>query len=230
MKLINVTPLLLTLAGSAAAQVASCADYILVVARGSGEPGGSTGMLIGGPLCTALKRIEGAKVSCEGVSTQDGYPAAMGDNGKPKGTCDQCITGAVNVFNKLAKKCPNAKFLFMGYSQGGALMSNAIPLLPDDVRARVVGGVLYGSTRGTIAKYPKENWMSICAGSDGVCSSRGTTPGSSGSHLSYSSNGDIERGAKFLAERISASGGGGKGAKGAKGAKRSKRSRRSKAI
>jgi hypothetical protein len=42
MKLINVTPLLLTLAGSAAAQVTSCADYILVVARGSGEPGGST--------------------------------------------------------------------------------------------------------------------------------------------------------------------------------------------
>jgi hypothetical protein len=96
-------------------------------------------------------------------------------------------------------------------------MSNAIPLLPDDVRSRLTGGVLYGSTRGTIAKYPKENWLSICAGSDVVCSSRGTTPGSSGSHLSYSSNGDIERGAKFLAGRMSGSGGGRGSSKGGKG-------------
>jgi len=205
-----ITPLLLALAGSAAAQgsssVTSCVDYILVVARGSGEPGGNCGMLIGGPLCSAVKRKEGAKFNCQGVGTEDGYPAAMGDNGKPKGTCDGCITGAVNVFNRLAKKCPNAKFLFMGYSQGGALMSNVIPLLPEDVRRRTIGGVLYGSTRGTIANYPKENWLSICAGSDNVCSRRGTTPGSSGSHLSYSSNGDIDRGAKFLAERIAAGG------------------------
>jgi cutinase len=85
-------------------------------------------------------------------------------------------------------------------------MSNAIPLLSADIRQRTVGGVLYGSTRGTIANYPKENWISLCASSDNVCAKRGTS-GSQGSHLSYTSNGDIEKGADFLAKRIAATGG-----------------------
>jgi cutinase len=137
----------------------------------------------------------------------------MGDNSKPKGTCDECITGTVKVFTNLAKKCPSAKFMFMGYSQGGALMSNAIPLLPADVRARTIAGVFFGSTRGSIANFPKDNLLQLCAGSDNVCVKRGSS-GSSGSHLSYSSNGDIEKAADFLAKKIAS--GGGRGGKGGK--------------
>src|ERR1700761_7808414 len=162
--------------------------------------------MIGSPLCSGLKRKYGAKFACQGVGTNNGYPAAIGDNGKPKGTCEECITGAVKVFQSLHQKCPQAKFLFMGYSQGGAWMASAIPLLPADIKPLVIGGVLFGSTRGTIAGYPKENWASFCSKDDRICNSRGTT-GSTGSHLSYSSNGDAEKAIAFLGKRIDASSG-----------------------
>jgi hypothetical protein len=133
----------------------------------------------------------------------------MGDNGKPKGTCDECISGTLKVFEKLHAKCPNAKFMFMGYSQGGALMSNAIAQLPAEIKSLVIGGVLFGSTRGSIAGFPKENWASYCASSDQVCKSRGGS-GSSGSHLSYGSNGDVEKAVAYLSTKIDAAGGKGK--------------------
>jgi len=197
---------LLSFAGSALSQstqsVGDCVDDILVIARGSTEQG-NVGSLIGAPLCNGLKKRLGAKFACQGVGTADGYPAGMGDNSKPKGTCEECITGTVNMFNKLSTKCPQAKFMFMGYSQGGALMSNAIPALPDNIRSKVIGGVLFGSTRGTIDKYPKENWISLCAQSDNVCAKRGNTSGT-GSHLSYSSNGDVDKAVDFLVKRVEA--------------------------
>jgi len=199
----------LSFAGSALSQatqsVGECVEDILVIARGSTEQG-NVGSLIGAPLCNGLKRRLGPVFGCQGVGTQDGYPAGMGDNSKPKGTCEECITGTVKMFTNLAAKCPKAKFMFMGYSQGGALMSNAIPALTDDVRKKVIGGVLFGSTRGTIDKYPKENWISLCAQSDNVCAKRGNTSGT-GSHLSYSSNGDVDKAVDFLVKRVEANGG-----------------------
>jgi hypothetical protein len=98
-------------------------------------------------------------------------------------------------------KCPKAKLMFMGYSQGGALMSNVIPLLPADVKSQIIGGVLFGSTRGTIQGIPKEIWMSYCSTDDRACNSRGNS-GSSGSHMSYPSNGDVEKAVAFLSKQI----------------------------
>jgi Cutinase len=130
----------------------------------------------------------------------------MGDNGKPKGTCDACITGTVKMFQTLHAKCPKANFMFMGYSQGGALMSSVIPQLPADIKSKVIGGVLFGSTRGTIAGFPKDKWASYCATDDRACNSRGNS-GSSGSHLSYTSNGDVPKAIAFLGKKIDAASG-----------------------
>jgi cutinase len=162
-------------------------------------------VIIGPALCNGLKKKYDSKFACQGVGTDDGYPAAVGDNGKPKGTCDTCITGAVKTFEKVHAKCPNAKLLFMGYSQGGALMSSVIPQLPNEVKAKVIGGVVFGSTRGTIAGIPKESWAAYCATDDRICNSRGNT-GSTGSHLSYSSNGDADKAIAFLSTRIDGAG------------------------
>jgi hypothetical protein len=84
-------------------------------------------------------------------------------------------------------------------------MSNAIPLLSQEIRTQIIGGVLFGSTRGNISGIPKEVWTQYCADSDNVCVRRGAT-GSTGSHLSYTSNGDIDKAVAYLAGKIDKAG------------------------
>jgi len=159
--------------------------------------------VIGSPLCKGLKQKYNDKFSCQGIGTKDGYPAAIGDNARPKGTCDGCISGSVDVFKKINAKCPNAKLMFMGYSQGGALMSNVIPQLPAQVKGKIIGGVIFGSTRPKIDGIARDVWASYCASGDGVCNRAGNS-GSTGSHLSYSSNGDVKKAIEFLGKKIDA--------------------------
>lgn len=61
-----------------------------------------------------------------------------------------------------------------GYSQGAAVMTGAVEDSSDEVKARIAGAVLYGSTQnaqndGKIPDYPDENALTICAATDGVC-------------------------------------------------------------
>ncbi|KAF2663347.1 cutinase [Microthyrium microscopicum] len=184
--------------------VDTCPDNILIVARGSIEQG-NTGTVIGGPLCAGLKKKYGAKFGCQGVGTADGYPAAVGDNSKPKGTCDECISGTIKMFGKMHTKCPKANLMFMGYSQGGAIMSSAIPQLAPDVKSKVIGGVLFGSTRQTISGLTKDQFASYCGSEDSICN-RVAKSGSTGSHLAYSKNGDVEKAVAFLSSKIDAAG------------------------
>jgi alpha-beta hydrolase superfamily lysophospholipase len=150
-----------------------------------------------------LKKKYGARFACQGVGTSDGYGALMNDNGKPKGTCDACITGTIKMFQKVHTQCPKAKLMFMGYSQGGALMSNVIPQLPANIKSSIIGGVMFGSTRGTVAGYPKEKTAFYCSVDDRACNRRGNS-GSSGSHMSYPKNGDVEKAVTFLGKQIDA--------------------------
>lgn len=82
-------------------------------------------------------------------------------------------------------------------------MSNVIPQLPADVKTAIIGGVMFGSTRGTIAGYPKQNVAFYCSVDDRACNRRGNS-GSTGSHLSYPSNGDVEKAVAFLSKQIDA--------------------------
>jgi cutinase len=64
-----------------------------------------------------------------------------------RGTSPEAIKQGIDVFNKAATKCPESKIVFSGYSQGGALVTAAVGDLQADVKAKVIGGILYGSTK-----------------------------------------------------------------------------------
>jgi hypothetical protein len=98
-----LTAILLSAAAVSAApqnswSLSSCVDNVLIIARGSTEPGNvvclftiayhlwlqliafansAQGMIIGSPLCSGLKQKYGAKFTCQGVGKENGYPAAM---------------------------------------------------------------------------------------------------------------------------------------------------------
>jgi cutinase len=72
------------------------------------------GVTTGPVLCTAMKKKYGNRLGCQGVDPK-GYSAAIGDNGKPKGTADPSIQAGVKEFENAYKKCPNSLFVFSGY-------------------------------------------------------------------------------------------------------------------
>lgn len=78
-------------------------------------------------------------------------------------------------------------------------MGNVIPDLPADIKNKIAGVVLFGSTRnkqdrGKIPNYPADRVISFCNRSDGVCDGGlSVTAG----HLAYS--GDVDTAARFLA-------------------------------
>ena len=65
-------------------------------------------------LCNLMKKKYGNRLGCQGVDPK-GYGAAIGDNGKAKGTADSSIQAGVNEFNNAYKKCPKSLFVFSGY-------------------------------------------------------------------------------------------------------------------
>ncbi|UNI22187.1 Cutinase [Purpureocillium takamizusanense] len=112
----------------------------------------------------------------------------------------------VRLFNLASTKCPNAKVVAGGYSQGAALTAASIRDLDAGVRGKIVGAVLFGYTKnmqnkGQIPNYPSDRLEVFCADGDLVCT--GTlivTP----AHLSYGDEA-AEEAPHFLIERIRAS-------------------------
>ena len=84
-------------------------------------------------------------------------------------------------------------------------MHNAIPLLSAEVKKQLIAGVLFGDTRNkqtnaSIQGFPKEDLLVVCTKDDGVCWGRTPTNG----HLVYTQNGDVDRAANFLGQKIEA--------------------------
>lgn len=106
-------------------------------------------------------------------------------------------------------KCPDSTILIGGYSQGSAVMDNAIQGLPAAEQSKIAGVVLFGYTRNAqdnaqIPGYPKAQTKIFCANGDLVCDNTLTiTP----AHLSYAANAPAA--AQFLAGMVKAAGGAG---------------------
>lgn len=161
------------------------------------------GQIPGPPTCSGLKSQLGAdKVACQGVGTEDGYPALLPPNFMPKNTDDTSIAAATKIINMASTQCPNTKILIGGYSQGSAVVDNAIQGLPQETQNKIAGVVLFGFTRNAqdkaqIPGYPKAQTKIFCAPGDLVCDNTLTiTP----AHLSYAVNAPAA--ASFLASMV----------------------------
>ncbi|ROT43763.1 fusarium Solani cutinase mutant with Thr 38 replaced By Phe [Sodiomyces alkalinus F11] len=181
----------------------NCPPIIFIFARGSTESG-NLGTL-GGPVGDGLQSTFGrSNVWVQGVGGR--YSASLGDNALPRGTSRAAITEMVGLFNMANSKCPNAKIVSGGYSQGAALTAAAIEDVSSAIRNNIVGVVLFGYTknlqnRGGIPSYPSSNLKVYCNTGDLVCTGSLVV---TAAHLTYGS--DARRDApRFLAARINAS-------------------------
>jgi cutinase len=87
-------------------------------------------------------------------------------------------------------------------------MMNTISKLPDNIKKKVAGVVLFGytkngQTKSSIPNYPKENVMVLCSSSDGVCG--GALLVTVG-HFSYMADGSGPKAVNFLVGRINSAG------------------------
>lgn len=122
----------------------------------------------------------------------------------PKNTDDTSIAAGAKIINLAATQCPDTTIVVGGYSQGSAVVDNAIQGLDAATQARIAGVVLFGFTRNAqdnaqIPGYPKSQTKIFCAVGDLVCNDTLTI---TAAHLTYAAN--APEAAQFLASMVSA--------------------------
>lgn len=181
----------------------TCPPVIFIFARGSTEEG-NMGTL-GPKVADVLEATYGDKnVWVQGVGGS--YTADILDNLLPDGTTKAAITEMKNLFSLANSRCPSAKIVAGGYSQGAALTAAAIRDSSATIREQIKGVVLFGYTKnqqnnGQIPNYPSNRLKVYCAVGDAVCT--GTLlvlP----AHLTYGDEGEGPA-PQFLISRINAS-------------------------
>jgi cutinase len=181
----------------------ACPPVIFIYARGSTELG-NLGTL-GPRVASALESYYGSnKVWIQGVG--GAYDATIGDNLLPRGTSAAAIREMIALFNLANSKCPSAKVVAGGYSQGAALAAASIEDLSTSVRNKVVGTVLFGYTKnlqnlGRIPNYPRERTKVFCNVGDLVCTGSLIV---AAPHLAYQSDASGPA-PEFLIQRVAAS-------------------------
>ncbi|KAF1989317.1 carbohydrate esterase family 5 protein [Aulographum hederae CBS 113979] len=182
-----------------------CGSVAFVYARGSTEPG-NMGFSLGPGVCEGLKKTFPGETVCQGVG--GAYGARIMDNVNGRGTSVAAIREGTKAFTDVFEKCPSARVVSGGYSQGSALMMNVIKDLPPNQRNLVLGSVFFGYTknqqlRGQVPGYPADRLKVFCDRGDGVCG--GLLLVNMG-HFAYFLNGDIGKAVDFLASKINAAG------------------------
>jgi len=173
-----------------------CKRVVMVYARGSTEAG-NIGTL-GPSLKSGLSSRFPGQFALEGVN----YPADLASNFLPDGSNQEAINNAKNLIERIYNQCPNARILAGGYSQGSAVISNAIERLSSAVQNRVDGVVFFGYTKnlqnlGRIPGFPSSKLKVYCNIGDLVCSG---TLIITVAHLTYLT--DTSSAVRFLAGRV----------------------------
>ncbi|KAK4172283.1 cutinase-domain-containing protein [Triangularia setosa] len=181
----------------------ACPPVIFIYARGSTERGnlGTLGPSVGSAL---EDRFGAANVWVQGVG--GAYTADLLDNVLPDGTTQAAITEMRNLFILANTRCPSAKVVAGGYSQGAALAAASIRDSSATIREQIKGVVLFGYTKnlqnlGRIPNYPRERTEVYCAIGDLVCTGSLIV---TAAHLTYGDEARNEA-PRFLIARINAS-------------------------
>lgn len=195
-----------TVATAAPAAAAPCAEFDVVAARGTLEPG-TLGVIVGDPVYSSVKRkLAGRSTTSYAVN----YPANFDLMSATKGNID-----VVNHVTAQARSCPDQRFVLVGYSQGANVIGNAIGVssagaavgapiaatIPASIEPRVAAVVLFGPPIGAQGRHITGKYQSrtkeYCAAQDPVCVNGGSDVLS---HLSYFLNAD--EAATFIAGKV----------------------------
>ncbi len=111
----------------------------------------------------------------------------------------------LGLFNDANTKCPNAKIVAGGYSQGAALAAASIEDVSTSIRNKIAGTVLFGYTKnlqnlGRIPNYPAERTKVFCNLGDLVCTGSLIV---AAPHLAYQSDASGPA-PQFLIQRVAA--------------------------
>jgi len=191
----------------------ACKKVTFVWARASTETNNmGLATSVGPSICKGLKSAFSNDVACQGVGSP-AYTAGLIDNVSVKGTTASAIAEATKHFTTAATKCPNTVIVTGGYSQGTAVIFNAVSGLSANIKSRVAGVVLYGYTKNAqnkslVPNYPPDKVKVFCPKADGVCN--GALNVNLG-HFSYLGDGTIKEGYTFLIQKIKAAPAGGAG-------------------
>ncbi len=143
------------------------------------------GTLVGPNVATGLSTRYPGSVWVQGVG--GAYTAGLAENFLPAGTSSGAINEAKRLINLAASKCPSASIVLGGYSQGTAVVGNAVGQVSSAVQNQVKGVVLFGYTKnlqngGRIPNFPSDKTKIYCAIGDAVCTGTLTILPA---HLSY---------------------------------------------
>jgi cutinase len=155
-----------------------------------------------------MKDLSNDQVACQGVG--GAYKATLAANTQPKGTDEQSIAEATSVITAAMQNCPQARVVMAGYSQGSAVISQAVQAMSPEDKARVDAVAFYGYTKnkqtmGMLPGYPDAQLKVFCRNDDGVCGGKlSVTAG----HLAYQNDGTVDEGAAYLMSMVKAKAGG----------------------
>ncbi|KAH8169207.1 cutinase domain-containing protein [Sarocladium implicatum] len=180
-----------------------CGDVVLIFARGSTEVG-NMGTVVGPGLKRALERRlpRGQTLTTQGVD----YAALLSTNYLPGGTDSRSEQEMKDMLELANTKCPNAKIVVSGYSQGAAVVHRSVEDMPDAIKNKIAAAVCFGDTQwrkdgGRIPNFPQDKYKVFCGGlvRDTVCDGN-LAAAVLAPHLSY--GGDVDEAADFLASKL----------------------------
>ncbi|RBQ82935.1 hypothetical protein VDGD_09278 [Verticillium dahliae] len=149
----------------------ACPRVIFIYARATGEPG-NMGTSAGPAVARVLEAKYRNAVWVQGVG--GAYRADLLSNLQPAGASAAAIAEARRLLDLAASKCPSARVVTGGYSQGSAVMAGTLGGASQRTKSQVQGVVLFGYTRnaqsgGRVPGFPVERTRVFCRAGDMVC-------------------------------------------------------------